>query len=283
MNDQSLCPRLNAYRPSLADARLEGRVEAARFVTGQRRQVTWGIANLRREPRIEAVLDSQLLFGETVLVFDEAKGWAWVQNETDGYVGYAPAASLGSDLSEASHRLCVPRSFLYPKPDLKSPPLDVLSLGARLAVLGSEGAFSEVAGGWVHRTHLTAFDEPVPDYVETAKAFLEVPYLWGGRSSLGLDCSALVQLALDRAGIACLRDSGQQEATLGVARPLDRPPERGDLVYFPDHVAIALDAEQVIHATAYDMLTTIEPLSDLVARSVTVSGKGITAIRRPKA
>ena len=138
-----------------------------------------------------------------------------------------------------------------------------------------------MAGGWAVSAHLSDQGSHAADYVETAKAFLGVPYLWGGRSSLGLDCSALVQIVLARAGIACLRDSGQQETTLGRARPLDRPPARGDLVYFPDHVAIALDAEQVIHANSHAMLTTIEPLANLVARSKASSGRGITAIRRP--
>ncbi len=283
MNDSLPSPRLNAYRPDLADARLEGRVEADRFVAGRRRRVAAGIADLRREPEDGAALDSQLLFGETVLVFEERDGWAWLQNETDGYVGYAPGAALGDETATASHKLTAPRSFLYPEPDIKAPPLEVLSLGARAAVSGEDGAFSQVPGGWIYSRHLAPVAQSFPDYVETALGLLGVPYLWGGRSTIGLDCSALVQLALDRAGIACLRDSGQQETTLGEARPADRPPERGDIVYFPGHVAIALDATRVVHANAKDMLTTIEPLEDVVARVVAESGRGVTSIRRPRA
>lgn len=283
MNDSLPSPRLNAYRADLADARLEGRVEAARFVAGRRRRVSAGVADLRRAPEDRAALDSQLLFGETVLVFEERDGWAWVQNETDGYVGYAPCSALGDEAEQATHKLSAPRSFLYPEPDIKAPPLDVLSLGARAAVTGEDGAFSRVPGGWIYSRHLARLADPVPDYVETALDLLGVPYLWGGRSTIGLDCSALVQLALDRAGIACLRDSGQQETTLGSARPLDQPPERGDIIYFPGHVAIALDAKRVVHANAFDMLTAIEPLADVVARVVAESGRGVTAIRRPRA
>ena len=283
MNDSLPSPRLNAYRADLADARLEGRVEAARFVAGRRRRVSAGVADLRRAPEDRAALDSQLLFGETVLVFEERDGWAWVQNETDGYVGYAPCSALGDEAEQATHKLSAPRSFLYPEPDIKAPPLDVLSLGARAAVTGEDGAFSRVPGGWIYSRHLAPLADPVPDYVETALDLLGVPYLWGGRSTIGLDCSALVQLALDRAGIACLRDSGQQETTLGSARPLDQPPERGDIIYFPGHVAIALDAKRVVHANALDMLTAIEPLADVVARVVAESGRGVTAIRRPRA
>ncbi|MDJ0607913.1 MAG: NlpC/P60 family protein [Kiloniellales bacterium] len=283
MSDDQLSPRLNAYRPDLADARLEGRVEAAQFVAGRRRRVAVGVADLRREPEDRAALDSQLLFGETVLVFEERGGWSWVQNETDGYVGYAPSSALGDETAAAAHKLSAPRSFLYPEPDIKAPPLEVLSLGARAAVTGEDGAFSKVPGGFIYRKHLAPLTGTQPDYVETALSLLGVPYLWGGRSTIGLDCSALVQLVLDRSGIACLRDSGQQETTLGVARPLDQPPERGDIIYFPGHVAIALDAERVVHANAFDMLTAVEPLADVVERVVAEGGRGITSIRRPRA
>ncbi len=157
---------------------------------------------------------------------------------------------------------------------------------AGVRVLSERGTYSEIAwgnsGGWVPSRHLLPNGETVEDFVATALAFLGVPYLWGGRTSLGLDCSGLIQVALAAAGLPALRDSDMQETTLGEPRPLDQPAARGDLHFMPGHVAIALDAWRVVHANAHDMMTSIEPLDDLVARVQAESGKGITSIRRPR-
>ncbi|MDH3793041.1 MAG: C40 family peptidase [Rhodospirillales bacterium] len=282
MTDDRLDPRLNAYRPDLAAAELKGRVDAARFVAGTCRQVKHGLAELRRAPAAGAELTSQLLGGEVVTVYDETDGWAWVQNQTDGYVGYTPAAALSAELRQPSHVVKVLRSFVYPEPDMKAPPLDVLGLSGSAAVTGETAEFCALAGGgWVYGRHLAPLDEPALDYVATAIEFLGAPYLWGGKTSLGLDCSALVQVALNRAGHPCPRDSDMQAESLGEARPADAPPERGDLVFVSRHVAIALDDWRILHATAHDMLVAIEPLADLVARAERLTGRGITALRRP--
>ena len=276
-----LDPRVNPYRPDLAAARLEGRVAAARFAEGTRRQVVRGVADLRRAPAEDAPLDSQLLHGELVQVYEIKGGWAWLQNETDHYVGYAPAAALSPEIAAPSHVVAVLGSFVHPEPDLKTPPFDRLPMGAALAVTGEKHGFSEKAGGgWLYSRHLAGIDESAEDYVATALQFLGAPYLWGGKTGQGLDCSALVQLALHRAGRPCPRDSAHQEATLGKARPPDAPPERGDLITFPDHVAIALDGWRVVNANAHDMLVAIEPLADLAARVEKEFGRGITAVRR---
>lgn len=275
-------PRLNAYRPDLAAAELKGRVEAARYVEGAPRQVIRGVADLRRVPAANAELDSQLLGGEVVTVYDEEDGWAWVQNRTDHHVGYTPAAALSADVRQPTHVVKALRSFVYPEANLKAPPLDVLTLSGSVSVTGETGGFCALAGGgWVYRRHLARLDEPAPDYVATAIEFLGAPYLWGGKTSSGLDCSALVQVALNRAGLACPRDSDLQAEGLGEARPIDAPPARGDLIFFTGHVAIALDDWRVVHTTAHDMLVAIEPLADLVARAERLTGRGITAVRRP--
>lgn len=279
-----LDPRLYPYRPDLAAEQLKGRVKAARFVPGARRQVRQGVADLRRVPAADGELVSQLLGGELVTLYDEADGWAWVQNETDGYVGYTPASALSVELRQPTHVIKVLRSFVYAEADMKALPLDALPMSGTVAATGEAGDFCQLAGGgWVYARHLAGLDEPAPDHVATALAFLGAPYLWGGKTSPGLDCSALVQVALHRAGIACPRDSDMQAEGLGEARPADIPPERGDLVFFAGHVAIALDGWRVLHATAHDMLVAIEPLSDLVARAKRITGRGITAIRRPVA
>jgi len=277
-----LDPRLHAFRPDLAAEYLKGKVKAARFTAGERRQVAQGLADLRRKPAADAPLDSQLLGGEIVTLYDQAGGWAWVQNMTDGYVGYVPAEALSAEVRQPSHAVAVLRSFVYSEADLKTPALDCLSMTAAVALVRETDGFSELAGGgWVYRRHLAPLDEVAPDHVATALQFLGVPYLWGGRSSLGLDCSALVQIALNRAGLPCPRDSDMQAESLGEARPLDGERERGDLIYLPDHVAIALDDWRVVHANALDMLVVIEPLADLAARVETECGQGITAVRRP--
>ena len=285
-----LDPRLNAYRPDLAAESLKGRVEAARFVAGRPAQVVRGVAALRRRPGAGEPLDSQLLSGEAVTVYDQADGWSWVQNASDGYVGYVDSAALAAEVRATTHSVAVPGSFLYPEPDLKAPPRDRLTMTGRVAVVDQRGGFSKAAlgapgqDGWVYTRHLAAEGEVAPDYVETALRFLGVPYLWGGKAGDGLDCSGLVQVALARAGIACPRDSDMQAESLGRAVPWEpgrRALERGDLIYFPGHAAIALDAERVVNANAHAMLVSVEPLEDVEDRvKAETGGTGITAVRR---
>lgn len=279
-----LDPRLNAYRPDLADIALSGQLAAESYSAGAELEIRRGAADLRRAPEPGAPLESQLLFGEKVSCFERKSGWAWVQNRRDGYVGYLRADALGEPRARPSHQVSALRTLLFPAPDLKAPILDSLSMASPVAVIARSGDYSEIdGGGWIYTEHLTALDQPQPDYTATALAFLGTPYLWGGRSSLGLDCSALVQLALALAGMPCRRDSGQQETSLGPMEPW-RPgttrPRYGDLIYMADHVAIALDETRVVHATAHGLQVRIEPLADLEAR-VQADG-GITALLRPR-
>ncbi len=281
---QPLDPRLHPYRPDLAGEELRGRVTAARFATGTPAQVAAGVADLREAPSEAARLSSQLLSGEQVTLYDEAEGWAWVQNRSDGYVGYVAASALTRRVESPTHRVTALRSFRFPDLDVKAPPLDHLTLSGLVAVIGTKGKFSEVAGGgWVYGSHLAALDAPVPDYVATALRFLGAPYLWGGKESLGLDCSGLIQVVLALAGIPAARDSDQQTDSLGApvpGEPDDAEPRRGDLIYMPGHAVIALDATRVVHANASDMLVTVEALAALVERVEAECGRGITAIRR---
>lgn len=278
-------PFLNAYRDDLADARLKDQVAAPRYVEGRLAGVARGIADLRRKPDRSARLDTQLLYGEALRVFDEAAGWAWVQSATDGYVGYLESAVLGAPPPPPTHRLRALRSFLFPEPDLKAPPLDCLSIASPLCVVGSQGAYSQLAGGgWLYTRHLQPFGETSPDFVATALEFLGTPYYWGGRSSLGLDCSTLVQLSLACAGVAVQRDSYQQATTVGEALnglPGEVALQRGDLVYAPGHVAIMLDDSHVLHANGFTMSVAIESLAALEARvRAETGGKGFSAVRR---
>jgi cell wall-associated NlpC family hydrolase len=280
-----LDPRLNAFRDDLADVRLKDRVSAPRYAEGRLAGVARGIADLRRAPSPTAPLDTQLLYGEKVRVFDERDDWAWVQNETDGYVGYVESAALGAPPPPPTHRLRALRSFLFPEPNLKAPPLDCLSIASPLCVVGSRGDYSELAGGgWLYTKHLQPVAETSPDFVATALEFLGTPYYWGGRSSIGLDCSTLVQLSLACAGVPLRRDSYQQATTAGEALnglPGEVALERGDLVYSPGHVAIMLDAAHVVHANGFTMSVAIERLDALEGRvRKETDGRGFSVVRR---
>jgi cell wall-associated NlpC family hydrolase len=280
-----LDPRLNAFRDDLADARLQDQVAAPRYVEGRPAGIARGVADLHRAPAASSGLDTQLLFGERVRVFDEADGWAWVQSETDGYVGYLESTTLGPAVEAPTHRLRALRSFLYPEPDLKTPALDCLSIASPVQVVGEQDGYSEIAGGgWLYSKHLQPLTETSPDFVATALEFLGTPYLWGGRSSIGLDCSTLVQLSLACAGMNLRRDSYQQADTVGEALnglPGEVTLERGDLVYSPGHVAIMLDAEHIVHANGFTMTVAIETLGALEKRVLEeTGGKGFTGVRR---
>jgi len=285
----TLDPRLHAYRADLAAESLRGQVSVPRYAAGRPAQAVRGVADVRRRPEASAPLDTQLLCGEMVTVYDEADGWAWVQNAADGYVGYVESAALGPEVQAATHSVAVLRTFLYPEPNLKTPPLECLSMSSPVAVVGTKDRFSEVrlavprSGGWIYSRHLAAAGEMVPDYLATARQFLWAPYLWGGKNSLGVDCSGLVQVALARAGIPCPRDSYVQATSLGTEVPLDAggyTPRRGDFIYSPGHVAMALDERTALHATGHTMLVAIEPLADLLGRVRAESGGGFTAARR---
>lgn len=282
-----LNPRINAFRADLAAESLRDHVAAPRYVEGEARQVARGCLDLRREPSKTAALDSQLLFGEAVTVYDrsdsETGRWAWVQNEQDGYVGYVEADGLTMPGGDPSHAVAALRTFLYPEPDLKSPTLDVLSMGALVAAGEERNGFREIerpgqSAAWVYGAHLADPEEGEADYVATALEFVGLPYLWGGRTSLGLDCSALVQISLARAGIPSLRDSGMQAESLGdVVRQKGKAPQPdyGDLIYMPGHVVIALDETEVVNANAHHMLVTVEPLADVQARVAAESGRAL--------
>ncbi|MGU3477716.1 C40 family peptidase [Methylobacterium sp. D48H] len=283
---ESLDPRLTPARPHVADLRLRDRVPAARYVAGTRRRVTVPSAPLRRAPAADAGLDTEALLGDAVDLYDTADGFAFVQLARDGYVGYLPADSLGPADPEPTHRVTALRTFLYPEPDLKRPVLGHLSLGARLAATGEAGAYLETPGGYVFARHCAPVDAREPDYAATAARLAGTPYLWGGRTSLGLDCSGLVQLCLDAAGLPCPRDADMQERALGQALTFDpaRPElaglRRGDFVFWRGHVGLMVDPETLIHANGHHMAVAAEPLAGAVARIAAHSFGAVTGIRR---
>jgi cell wall-associated NlpC family hydrolase len=279
----ALHPRLNAFRPDLADERLKGKVEAARFVPGVARQVIAGSAPMRREPRPDAPLDTELLHGETVRVFEETgEGWAWAQLDTDGYVGWCPSEALGNVGPAPTHRVRTLRTFVYPGPSIKLAPSMLLSINARVAVAALDEHFARTDAGYVYARHLSLLDEFEADWVSVAESFLGTPYLWGGRTSIGLDCSGLLQMAMAAAGLACPRDTDMQEDAPGTPLSVNdlTTLERGDLIFWKGHVAIARGDGTLVHANGHHMDTVVEPIEGAVHR-IREAGLTVTSVKRP--
>lgn len=276
-----LDPRLTPARADLAASSLKGLVDVPRFVDGEIRRVVVPVAPLRRRPAGDAPLETEALFGERVRLFEEdAEGWAWVQLEADDYVGYMPANALGAEGPEPAHKVSALRTFLFPGPDIKLPPRDALVFGSRIAVRSISGGFALTTDGCLPAVHVTPADARESDFVAVAARFLGLPYLWGGRSSLGIDCSGLVQTALAATGIRAPRDSDMQEKAIGTAIQHDAPIRRGDLLFWPGHVGIAEDAETLLHANAFHMAVAREPLAGAIER-IGAAGLSLRTIRRP--
>jgi cell wall-associated NlpC family hydrolase len=275
-------PRITPARPDLAAARLRGKVEAARFAPGESQELIVGLAPLRQAPSHDAPLLTEALGGERVTVYEnDEEGWAWGQLETDGYVGFLPAAALLAPGPAPTHRVAVPRTHVFPGPSIKLPPTDALPMGATVAVVREQDAFAVTAtGGHLSRLHLVPLGAHEADPVAVAEKFLGVPYLWGGKTSLGLDCSGLVQVALQACGIACPRDSDMQEKALGKSISLAGL-QHGDLIFWKGHVAIARGRNSMLHANAFHMQVAVEPVAEGLAR-IAAAGSQVTSVRRLK-
>lgn len=276
--------RITPFRSDLADEKLRGQVDAQRFVTGTVQRVIATAAFLHRHPARDAPVDTQGIFGESVTVYDEHEGWSWVQLHDDGYVGYLPSEALGAAGAEPTHRVGAIRTFIYPGPNLKLPNDGYLTINSKVAVTGIEGDYARLAtGGHVFAPHLAPLDAKVSDYVSVAEQLLHTPYLWGGKTSLGLDCSGLAQTVLAAAGIKAPRDSDMQERMLGESVPVTPDLgglQRGDLVFWKGHVGLMLDATRLIHATGHTMTVHVEPLAVAEERIRLTSYGPITAIKR---
>jgi len=261
--------RLTPARSDVAAAKLKGKVDAARFVEAVPHQMRVGASVLREAPSFVARLETQLLYGEVFDVYDrDDDGWVWGQAQLDGYVGYARADSFAEDIETPTHRVAVLRTLVFPEPDKKSQPPSPLSLNAKLTIRSFENGFAEMSrGGWVYAAHLTPIDARVDDWVASAERFVGLPYLWGGKDSSAVDCSGLVQSALETGGVIALRDADMQEKTVGESIPLDSALQRGDLIFWPGHVGIMRSAHELLHANAFHMQTVIEPLSEAIARA----------------
>jgi cell wall-associated NlpC family hydrolase len=271
-------PRLILARDGIAARSLEGIVPAVRYLETTLREAQVPAAALRRAPSADAEQLDQLLFGEGFEVLDEADGWAFGQAQRDGYVGYVEASALGAPGAPPTYTVKALRTYGFSAPSIKSAPVGLYSMNALLRAEGRDGRFVKTSGRWFVEDHLAPLDAPAGDFVAVAERFIGTPYFWGGRTSLGLDCSGLVQQSLYAAGRASPRDSDQQ-AGMGEPVPAEQL-RRGDLVFWRGHVAIMLDGSAIVHANAFHMAVTVEPLAEAVARTSATGGGEPTAFRR---
>jgi cell wall-associated NlpC family hydrolase len=276
-------PRLTPARPDLAAKYLEGKVTAARFVAGEEFEIADALAPLREAPAPNALLHTQALKGERVTIYDRnGEGFAWGQLNSDGYVGWLPDAALAKPAAAPTHKVTALRTFAFPAASIKLPPLETLSLGASVTIQRDDGAFAVTREGWyLPRRHIGSLEAMEDDFVAVAERFVGTPYLWGGKSSLGIDCSGLVQISLNAAGTGCPRDTDMQQDGLG--RVLSAAEmnhlQRGDLIFWNGHVAIARDATTIVHANAHHMATVVENTRDAIAR-IKAAGSEVIAIKR---
>jgi cell wall-associated NlpC family hydrolase len=275
--------RRNAYRTDLAAEALRGKVAAPRYAAGEARQVVNAAVPLREAPDAQARWATQVLFGERVTLYDQCDGWAWVQLACDGYVGYLPASALSERVEVPSHWVRALSTWLYARPDFKSPPSLSLSMNAAVRVVEMGAAFARLVDGrFVPAPHIAEHRCRAPDFVAVAESFLGVPYLWGGKTQAGVDCSGLLQLAIHASGRPCPRDSDMQLAEVGERAVVGDDLSglaRGDLVFWPGHVGIMLDPARLLHANAHHMAVAVEPLR-AAAQRIARTGQAIAAVKR---
>ena len=240
------------------------------------------VAPVRRSPVPDAALETEVLKGERVTIYDEdGEGFGWGQLHSDGYVGWLPMNALRAPGVPPTHKVVALRTILFPGRSIKAQPVEGLPMGCRLSITGDDGELARLAsGGFVPVGHLAPLEAAEPDFVAVAERFIGVPYLWGGKTSLGIDCSGLVQVALTACGIVCPRDSDMQRA-LGTAVPTGDLAglRRGDLVFWKGHVAVMRDAAAFLHANAFHMAVAAEPVREAVAR-ISAAGSEVVAVKR---
>ncbi|MEH6359327.1 MAG: NlpC/P60 family protein [Amylibacter sp.] len=225
-------------------------------------------------------LGRQLLFGEGFHISKIRNGWAEGYRHSDGYKGYVALEAL-ADWIEPTNRVSNLGAHVYPAPDIKTVPVMHLPYQADVTIVGEDGPFTELAGGgFVHKQQLENLTDLEPDYVCTAERFMGTPYLWGGNSQYGIDCSGLISAGLKGAGYKCAADSADQEATLGVLLNDENALQRGDLIFWKGHVGFMASSTLLLHANAYHMKVVDEPLAQAETRILATGGGAVTSRKR---
>jgi cell wall-associated NlpC family hydrolase len=272
--------RVTPARPDLAAAILKGKIAAERFVEGRAMQVARGVADLHATPSVDAGVQTQLLFGEHFTVYEDKDGWVWGQGTLDKYVGYARRENFELPRSP-THRVISLSTPMQNTPDVKKGVRDILPMNAKLSVAENGERFVRLDNGsYVFGGHIAPLDNRTSDWVAVAEQFPGVPYVWGGKTSAGIDCSGLVQTALEAGGIKSPRDTDMMEAQLGTSIPLDAELRRGDLIFWRGHVGLMLDSNRIIHANGYFMQVSVEPFTLVRERTLAKEGVPVRTIKR---
>jgi hypothetical protein len=272
--------RLTLARPDLASSALEGRVRAERYATPTPLHCVAPATAIRAQATPGGEQINQLLHGEAFDVLEETGGWAWGQARRDGYVGFVETSALATPGRGPTHRVAALRAYVFAAPNIRSLTSGPLSINSLVETAIRSHRFIMVAGlGWMFEHQLAPVGRFERDYVVVAERFVGAAYLWGGREAQGVDCSGLVQQALFACGRSCPRDTDLQR---GLGEPVAAEAlRRGDLVFWPGHVAIMVDGARVLHANGHHAAVVIEPLADAVAR-IEAAGVGPpVAYRRP--
>ena len=268
--------RLHPATPRVAHISLTGQVDAPRFTTGQSLSVAMPLVDLLRSPNGPRI--RQLVLGESFCAIDREQGHVFGFAEKDGYCGWLANAALGPIL-HPTHWVATPGTHLYEGPKVQTAALAPLHMGARLQVIALHGTWAETPAGFVPMAHLKPLDETLADPVSVAESLLGTPYLWGGNSRHGMDCSGLAQIAHLSCGIAAPGDSDLQE-TMGQALPEDVALQRGDLIFWRGHIALIVDANRLIHANGHTMSVAYEDTAACIARIRAQDGGPVTHRRR---
>ena len=270
-------PRVTPANETVACSTLKGKIKHANFVEAKNYQVNVPFVDLLGSP--DGKRNRQLIYGSKVKYFSAAKGWAFIQNTYDNYVGYVPESTIASE-TQKTHIVTAPLAHVFMEPNIKSKNIEILPLAARVSGEMIENGFLETELGWISVSQLKRKTELSKDPVEVSKLLQNAPYLWGGNTTLGIDCSGLIQISLLLCGIDCPGDSDQQMNTLGQNIDIGSPRKKGDIIFWKGHVAWALNERQILHANAYHMATVIEEANEAIERIKKQDNNSVIAHKR---
>jgi len=270
-------PRLTPANEIIACGTLKGKIRHLNFVEGKNYQINVSFVDLLATP--DGKRNRQLIYGSQVKYFGESDGWAFIQNRYDKYVGYVPRSAIVKE-TEKTHIVSAPLTHVFIEPNVKSRNVDMLPLAARVSGEMIENGFLETELGWISISQLKRKTELSKDPVEISKLLQNAPYLWGGNTSLGIDCSGLIQISMLLCGLDCPGDSDQQMNTLGQNLDIGSPRKKGDILFWKGHVAWAVNERQILHANAFHMATVIEEANEAIERIKKQDNNNVIAHKR---